>query len=112
MYPSENDSPFDAFWWPTADKGAPPGQTARDQVAAQAKPGATVEEVPVQRFFGDLEGFDDAERFRQLRQVLASRLSGLAVFRASAGEAEVDVYLIGRTKSGDWAGLHTVSVET
>lgn len=112
MYPSENDSPFDAFWWPAAGKGATSGQTARDQVAAHAKPGAKVEEVPVDRFFGDLEGSDDGQRFKQLRQVLTSRLSGLGVFRASGGEAEVDIYLVGRTRSGDWAGLHTVSVET
>jgi hypothetical protein len=71
-----------------------------------------VEEVPVERFFGDLESSDDVERFKQLRQVLSSRLSGLAVFRAAGGEAEVDVYLVGTAKSGDWAGLHTVSVET
>src|SRR5437588_6963436 len=37
MYPSENDSPFDSFWWPAAGKGAVPGQMARDQVAAHAK---------------------------------------------------------------------------
>src|SRR4051812_4480692 len=53
-YPSESDSPFDAFWWPAAGKGAAQGQTARDQVAARAKPGAKVEAVPVERFFGDL----------------------------------------------------------
>jgi hypothetical protein len=66
--------------------------------------------VPVDQFFGELEATDDAQRYRALRRVLESTLSGLRVFRL--GFVKVDVYLVGRTRSGLWGGLHTTSVET
>jgi len=47
---------------------------------------------------------------RKLRGVLESSLTNLRVLRI--GEIEVQVYLIGKTPGGSWAGLHTVSVET
>jgi hypothetical protein len=104
-YPSESDAPFDVFRWPGG------GGSAREAVAAHA--GARkIEEVTVDEFFQQLEGSEDADRFRQLRRVLESQLSGLKIFRVGAGEVKVDVYLVGRARSGDWVGLHTVSVET
>jgi hypothetical protein len=105
-YPSESDAPFEPFRWPASR----PGASARDAVVAHVKGGAKIEEVSPADFFAELEGSDDAERYRQLRRVLESRLSDLKVIRA--GERKVDVYLIGRTHAGDWAGLHTTSVET
>src|SRR5689334_4612849 len=73
LYPSESDAPFEVLRW-----GGGAGGTTRDQVAARAPKGQDVEEVPVGTFFGELDGVEDAERFRRLRQVLESRLSGLA----------------------------------
>lgn len=105
-YPSESDAPFEVFRWP-----GNAGGSAREAVAAHA--GARkIEEVGVDEFFKQLEGSEDAERFRQLRRVLESQLSGLKIFRVGVGEVKVDVYLVGRARSGDWVGLHTVSVET
>lgn len=106
-YPSESDTPFDAFQW--EEKG---GASAAAQVAAHARPGQKIEEVPVNQFFAQLNDSDDADRFRQLRRVLESQLSGLKIFRAGASDTEVDIYLLGQTPAGAWAGLHTVSVET
>jgi hypothetical protein len=102
-YPSETDAPFEPFVW--EGKG-----TARDQVAARAGKGKPIEEVAIDAFFKELEESDDAERFKQLRKVLEEQLQGLKVFRV--GKIRIDVYLIGQAKSGKWAGLHTVSVET
>jgi hypothetical protein len=100
-YPSETDSPFDVF---TDDRAA----TAEDVVAKRgaAKP----ETVSPDQFFGELEDTDDAQRFRQLRLVIEKNLSGVTVLRS--GSRKVDVYLIGRTRGGTWAGIHTTSVET
>ena len=105
-YPSESDAPFEPFRWPAASAR----ETVRDAVARHGKRGVRVDEVSVDDFFAELDGSDDAERYKALRQALESHLSGLKVIRT--GERKVDVYLIGRTKNGDWAGLHTTSVET
>ena len=103
-YPSETDAPFEAFCW-----GAGGASSGRERVEALAG-GRAVVEVPVARFFAELEEVEDAEGFRRLRRVLRERLSDVRVFRV--GERRVDVYLVGKTAKGEWAGLHTVSVET
>jgi hypothetical protein len=104
MYPSESDQPFDLVTWPAA-----PG-SARDRVTAHAGSGRKIAEVSVDAFFKELESADPA--FTKLRKALDSELSGLQIFRAGEGETRVDIYLLGRAPSGQWAGLHTVSVET
>jgi hypothetical protein len=106
-YPSDSDEPFDAFEWDAI--GTP---SAKDQVVAHGGKGRNIEEVPVDLFFEQLDADEDADRYRRLHQVLESLLAGLKIFRAGAGEVRVDIYLIGTTRSGSWAGLHTVSVET
>ncbi len=103
-YPSETDVPFDAVWWP-AETG-----TARVAIERHAAKGATIETVPVPVFFKELEGAEESGRYRELRRVLESTLSELTVFRV--GAIRIDVYLVGRLRSGAWAGVHTVSVET
>lgn len=104
-YPSESDEPFDVFVW-QADG------TARDQVAAHAAKGRCIEQVPVESFFAQLDDADDAPRYRQLQRLLISWLKELSIFRVGSGEVRVDVYLLGEMQTGQWAGLHTVSVET
>ena len=106
IYPSESDAPFDVFRWD--DKG---GGSAKAQVIAHT--GAAdepVEEMSLDAFFAPLAGATDAARFSQLRRALESTLSAPAVIRV--GERKIDIYLIGRTRSGAWAGVHTTSVET
>lgn len=105
-YPSESDTPFDLLRWPRS-----PG-TAQGQIAAHTKGGRKIVEVPIDQFFDSLKDSDDAARFQQLRKVLESTLTDLKIFRAGEGEVKVDIYLIGKLQTGDWAGLHTTSVET
>lgn len=104
-YPSESDEPFDVLRWDAHG-------TARDQVAAHAGKGRKIEPVTVDTFFQQLDDSDDADRFHALRQLLQTTFKDLQIFRASGDGTEVDVYLIGRLPSGNWAGLHTISVET
>src|SRR4051794_39879390 len=77
-YPSESDAPFEPFRWP----GARPGESAPEAVVAHGKRGAKIEEVSPADFFAELDSTDEAERYRQLRRVLESRLSDLKVIRA------------------------------
>ena len=105
-YPSESDAPFDLFC--LTSEG---GKTAEEQIAGLGGE-RNIEEVPLDRFFTGLEDSEDAPRFRQVHRALESVLDQPRVFRVGGGEVRVDIYLIGRTRTGRWAGLHTVSVET
>jgi hypothetical protein len=104
-YPSDSDEPFDLFIWDA-------GGTARQTVAAHAGADRRVEEVEVQSFFAQLDDADDAPRYRALQKTMASSLDDLSVFRVGEGEVRVDIYLLGKMASGQWAGVHTVSIET
>jgi hypothetical protein len=101
-YPSESDAPFDVF----LDNRA----TSPEDVIANRAEGAKPQTVPLDQFFGELDDTDDAERFRNLRRVIDTTLSDTKVMRV--GSRKVDVYAVGRTKGGAWAGVHTTSVET
>ena len=107
-YPSESDTPFTSFCWPASKD--PTADSARAQVAAHVPRGAAIQELSLNDFFEPLNDAAECERFQVLRHVFHSLLPSAAVFRA--GEIEVQIYLIGKTPAGDWAGLHTVSVET
>jgi hypothetical protein len=100
-YPSESDAPFDVVRWP-----------AKDALAGHFGAARKVEEVGIDAFFAELFETDDGERYRQLHRALESNLKQLKIYRVGVGETKVDIYLLGRLRSGDWAGLHTTSVET
>ena len=51
-----------------------------------------------------------AQRFARLRDILESELRELRVYRV--GEVRVDIFVLGRTRSGTIAGVHTRAVET
>lgn len=106
-YPSDSDEPFDAFYW---DGEGP--STAGEKLASQIGTGRPIEPVAFESFFAQLQDADDAARYEQLRRTLKSQLIDPQVFRASAGDVRVDVYLLGRTRDGNWAGVHTVSIES
>jgi hypothetical protein len=107
QYPSESDAPFDVFRWPGTTSG-----TARDVVGSHGGAGRKIEEVAIDAFFAELIESDDGERYKRLRRALESELKDLKIFRVGVGEPKVDVYLLGRTRVGELAGLHTTSVET
>jgi hypothetical protein len=104
IYPSESDVGFDLFQWGVA------AGSARDQVKAHTRAGRTMQEVSVDDFFAALKTTDEAARFGELRRVMESCLSEVKVFRV--GTIRVEIYLIGKTRAGQWAGVHTTSVET
>ncbi len=53
----------------------------------------------------------DEEKFEKLARVLQKQLSGVKVYKIG-DEAEKQVYIVGKTPDGKWAGLKTTVVET
>lgn len=116
LYPSETDAPFLAFTWKKADGKLTP-ELVRS--LAKRKPDDPVQEVSLADFFKDLteeqdwhgkEEKEDVKKFRELEKAIRANLSDVTVFRV--GETDVDMYIVGTTPDGDWAGLKTRAVET
>lgn len=105
LYPSETDTPFEVFRW-----NLPAARTAKDAVVARCGGQKEIKEQSLKDFFAELEASDDGERFRKLRAAIEAALAEPRAFRV--GRTRVDVYVLGKTRSGAWAGVHTVSVET
>ncbi|HEX8523904.1 MAG TPA: nuclease A inhibitor family protein [Tepidisphaeraceae bacterium] len=95
VYPSESDHPFEVI---------------RVQKIEELINGRAVVEQSPDAFFAELLNGDDGPRYRQLQKTMQRLLRNLKVLRV--GQRQVDVYVLGQTKTGDVLGLHTVSVET
>ena len=95
LYPSESDAPFELVRF-----------GALDDIITNRP----FKEQTLDQFFAELLTSDDADRYRALRQTLESRLTNLKVLRI--GSIQVEVYIVGQTTTGAWAGLRTTSIET
>jgi hypothetical protein len=106
LFPSETDAPLEAFVWPGG--GGPPTEAA---VRANARPDA---DAPVEQVtLADLAKTIPSESrgaFLPLFGLLGHHLSGTTVFKV--GETTIDVYVVGRTPDGRYAGVKTQVVET
>jgi hypothetical protein len=111
-YMSESDFPLK----PLYVEGA-----GRKSLKPSDLPGARkpVKPTDFDSFFGtataeeDWHGTEEKEsvrRYRELVAYLKENLSDLKVYKA--GKVEMDVYVVGRTKEGDFAGVTTKVVET
>ena len=90
LYPSETDAPIEVV----SGAGVPAG----------------AKESSVAAFFDELKDSDDAVKFAKLRAAVEATLGDAKVYRV--GGPEVQVYVLGKTKSGATGGLKTISVET
>lgn len=115
LFASETDAPFEVIHWPTQGELTP----MKLLQLTEHPPDVLVEIVSVDEFFDtptaeedwhDEEERETAERFQNLVSILKQNLSQLQVYRV--GSIEIDVYIIGMTDGGDWAGLSTQVVET
>ena len=113
-FQSEADYPVEPFA-PEAAGGAASAQ----QAVASVKGGAEARAVEFDDFFAaateEQEWHDDEARarvrkFQALVKYLKENLTDIQVFKA--GDAEADVYVLGRTASGSLAGVKTKVVET
>ena len=115
---SESDFPLKPFVWTAAEFGSAltaDALRAHGHYAADAP----VEQKPAADFFADLtrvvpQAGDDqrksAEQFAALQTRMNTLLTGLIVFRV--GAIKIDVYIVGKTPDGDWAGVSSKQVET
>jgi len=116
LYMSESDEPFEVILW----KGRADCSDPRDLLGrTKAGTAAPIEAVSLDDFFKDLikeekwHGQEEkalVQRYRKLKATVAAHLSGIQVFRV--GTIQVDIFIVGKTKNGDWAGVKTRAVET
>jgi hypothetical protein len=109
LYPSDSDEPFEAFSWGKASGILAPAVAQKFASAGAKEP---VKQVTLGDFFKNLisDDNDDAEKYKALLKVVNEQLAGVKVFRF--GDVEAEIYLVGKTKDGEWAGLKTKTVET
>ena len=103
LYPSDTDAPFEVHAWPAGPADAQAALLAN----APPPPGAKIQEVLPEEFFGELT---DDPRFQTLRHTLQTSLTGLHILRV--GQVNIAIYLLGQLPDGRWAAIKTVSVES
>ncbi len=118
-YTSESDAPIQPFVWPKADVGAAELTPDTVQKYKHLPSGQKAQEVKFADFFQPLtesqswygpEEKATMQAFQTLVNTLQSNLTDLKVFQF--GDAKKEVYIVGKTASGDYAGVHTQAVET
>ncbi len=103
---SETEAPLEPFVWKEGGQLNP----ERLRELTGAAEGTPVEETTLSRFFRAVPSEDKA-KFQQLTKALQGQLSGIKVYKVGE-EAEKEVYVVGQTADGRWAGLKTTVVET
>jgi hypothetical protein len=116
MYPSESEFPLEVLAWKDGARDMDEatllrlaGRPADAQVARADLDGFFEIAAAEQAWHNDTER-SAARRYQSLLRILKSALSDIQVFRV--GAVEIDVYIVGRTPGGDWAGLQTKVIET
>jgi hypothetical protein len=104
--PSETDAPFEVFAWDDAGELTPDRLL---KLVGEPK-GTAVEATSLDDLFATVPSEDKAE-FQKLRQAIEEQLAGVKVYKVG-DEAERQVYIVGKTTGGGWAGLKTTVVET
>lgn len=116
LYQSETDAPFQMFAWPDGTGSLTP---ERVRACSGHRPDAPVSALSLAEFFADLTGdeewYGEAERvtarkYRSLLDVVHHYLTDARVYKV--GRVQVEIYIVGRTTDGDWAGVKTNAVET
>jgi Nuclease A inhibitor-like protein len=113
---SETDAPFDIALWTGLSTATLSAKQVLQQV--QLPPETLVEVVDLDTFFAPTapqpwhidEEQAIAEQFQMLQMLLHQTLEDIQVYRC--GKIELEIYIVGRTISGDWIALHTNAVET
>jgi len=113
---SESDYPFEVVFW----TGPLDGLTTQKLLQlTNHPPDSQVEEVDLDYFFRncayekewhDEQQKQNVKKFQILAQTLKNNLNEIKVYRI--GTINIDVYILGKTSSGDLAGLSTKVVET
>ena len=105
-YTSETEAALTPFVWDNGGELTP--ERLRRQAGAAAS--TPVKETTLESFFRAVPS-EDKPRFQKLAQVLKEQLSDIKVYKLGE-EAEMEVYIVGKTADNRWAGLKTTVVET
>jgi hypothetical protein len=107
LFPSETDAPLEPFLWENAG-----GKLTKDRVKqlAGGPKGAAVEETTLDDLLSTVPE-EDQDAFNKLAAAVKQQLSGVKVYKVG-DEPEKQVYVVGKTSDGQWAGLKTTVVET
>lgn len=117
LFMSESDYPFEVFLW-----SAQAQEALTDQKLLQLtghSQNVPVEKVDLDYFFRnsaqekdwhDQNQKETVKQFRALVETLKANLRDIQVYRV--GAINIDVYIVGKTQSGDLVGLSTKLVET
>jgi hypothetical protein len=107
LFPSETDAPLEPFRWANAGH-----KLTKDKVRqfAGAPKGAAVEETTLDDLLASVPA-EDRPPFDQLAATIQAQLSGVKVYKVGHDPAK-QVYVVGKTADGQWAGLKTTVVET
>jgi len=107
LVPSESDAPFTPFRWPQAR-----GEISGDKVAALARRRRIPRSKRYRWMISSRSWRTPTTRSASGSCARSSSSSSRTVKVFRIGEVKVDVYLVGKSAGGDWAGLKTTSVET
>ena len=117
VWMSESDYPFDIFTW--SNQESTEFNTQNLLQKTNHSPESPVKVLEIDKFFqratDEKDWYDDDERetakkYQTLLETLKQNLDNIQVYKI--GEVEIDVYIVGQLKSGDWVGLSTKAVET
>jgi hypothetical protein len=106
LFVSETEDRLDPFLWEDGDK------LTDDRLLELAgeEEGTAVEQESLDDFFHAVPP-EDKDKSQKLAKVLQEQLSGVKIYKVD-DEAEKQVYIVGKTTDGKWAGLKTTVVET
>lgn len=117
LWMSESDYPFEPVFW-GAESIPEPSPTALLAQTGHAAD-ASVQTVELDTFFQWATQEQDwhsgadraiARRYQTLLETLKQHLHDVTVYRI--GEVAIDIYILGKTATGDVAGLATKAIET
>ena len=105
LYISETESELEAFLWEAGELS----KRRLLELAGAAK-GTAVEEATLDSFFLTVSK-EDKPKFDDLAKAIKEHLKDAKVYKVG-DEAEKQVYVVGKTSDGKWAGVKTSVVET
>jgi hypothetical protein len=112
LYISETDAPYEPFVWTREEFGAD-SVTSETLRAYKGLPFETpVDTMPVSSWLARAAPPEHphSPRYLFLLRVLTAQLTELAVWRI--GTVQIDIFVVGKTANGDFAGVATKAVET
>ncbi len=117
VWMSESDYPFDTFTWSNQELEEVSTKNLLQKTNHSLD--APVKVIDMEKFFqratAQKDWYDSEERkiakkFQALVETLKQNLDNIQVYKI--GDVEIDVYIVGQLKTGNWLGLSTKAVET